>query len=228
MAPDAHDAGHGFGDDVSRDADPVTDAGHAAALRRTVLVVALLNAAYLVVELAVAASIGSVALAADAVDFFEDFAVNLLIFLALGWPLARRAAVGKAMAGIILLPAVAALVLAAVKMGDPEPPAAGALLWAAVGSLAVNAACVGLLSRFREQGGSMTRAAWLAARNDLIAGVVLIGLAGATALTASGWADIIVGLLLVLLNAGAAKEVWEAATEERLAAKALAGEFDDD
>ena len=70
--------------------------------------------------------------------------------------------------------------------------------------------------------------AQIAARNDLIAGVVLIALAGATALTASGWADIIVGLLLVVLNGSAAQEVWEAATEEELAAKALAGEFDDD
>ena len=61
-----------------------------------------------------------------------------------------------------------------------------------------------------------------------VAGVVLIGLAGATALTASGWADIIVGLLLVVLNGSAAKEVWEAATEESLAAKALAGDIDDD
>ncbi|GGK43453.1 cation transporter [Micrococcus flavus] len=197
-------------------------------LRTTVLTVALLNLAYMVVEIAVALSIRSVALVADSVDFFEDFAVNLLIFVALGWSLARRARVGKVMAGIIVLPAIAALVMAVVKIGDPEPPAAGALLWTAVGAILVNLVCVGLLSRFRADGGSLTAAAWLAARNDLIAGVVLIALAGATALTASGWADIIVGVLLVVLNGSAAKEVWEAATEEELAAKALAGEFDDD
>ncbi|MDY6054721.1 cation transporter [Micrococcus sp.] len=198
------------------------------ALRGTVLAVALLNAAYMVLELVVAVRIGSVALAADSVDFFEDFAVNLLIFVALGWSLRARAVAGRAMAGIIVLPALAALVMAVLKMGDPEPPAAGALLWTAVGAIAVNLVCVGLLSRFRADGGSLTRAAWLAARNDLIAGVVLIALAGATALTASGWADIVVGVLLVVLNGSAAKEVWEAATEEHLAAKALAGDFDDD
>ena len=60
------------------------------------------------------------------------------------------------------------------------------------------------------------------------AGVVLIALSGITVLTASGWADIIVGVLLVLLNGSAAKEIWEAATEEHLAAQALAGEVDDD
>ncbi len=204
------------------------DPGRVRALRTTVLTVALLNLAYMVVEIAVALSIRSVALVADSVDFFEDFAVNLLIFVALGWSLSRRARVGKVMAGIIVLPAVAALVMAVVKIGDPEPPEAGALLWTAVGAILVNLVCVGLLARYRADGGSLTTAAFLAARNDLIAGVVLIALAGATALTASGWADIVVGLLLVLLNGSAAKEVWEAATEEELAAQALAGEFDDD
>lgn len=204
------------------------DRRRARALRGTVLAVALLNGAYLVVEIILAVGIGSVALVADSVDFFEDFAVNLLIFVALGWSLARRARVGKVIAGIIVLPAIAALVMAVVKIGDPEPPAAGALLWTAVGAILVNLVCVGLLARYRSDGGSLTTAAFLAARNDLIAGVVLIALAGATALTASGWADIIVGLLLVVLNGSAAQEVWEAATEEELAAKALAGEFDDD
>ena len=100
------------------------------ALRGTVLAVALLNGAYLVVEIILALGIGSVALVADSVDFFEDFAVNLLIFVALGWTAARQAVIGKVMAGIIVLPAVAALVMAATKIGDPEPPAAGVLLGA--------------------------------------------------------------------------------------------------
>lgn len=207
---------------------PASAAGRVRALRRTVLTVALLNAAYLVVELVVALDIRSAALVADSVDFFEDFAVNLLIAIALGWSLHRRAVVGKIMAGVIVLPAIAALVMAAVKIGQPDPPDPGALVWTGIGSLAVNLVCVGLLSRVRADGGSLTAAAWLAARNDLIAGVVLIVLSGVTALTASGWADIVVGVLLVALNGSAAKEVWEAATEEQLAAKALAGELDDD
>ena len=100
------------------------DRRRARALRGTVLAVALLNGAYLVVEIILALGIGSVALVADSVDFFEDFAVNLLIFVALGWTAARQAVIGKVMAGIIVLPAVAALVMAATKIGDPEPPAA--------------------------------------------------------------------------------------------------------
>ena len=63
-------------------------------LRRVVLVVAGLNLAYFLVEVAVALAIGSVSLLADSVDFLEDTSVNLLIALALGWPLPRRALVG--------------------------------------------------------------------------------------------------------------------------------------
>jgi Co/Zn/Cd efflux system component len=49
-------------------------------------------------------------------------------------------------------------------------------------------------------------------------------MAGITAWTASGWPDIVLGLVIIALGVTAAKEVWELATEERLAAKALAGE----
>ena len=57
-------------------------------LRRIVLVVAALNLSYFFVEFTVALVAGSVSLLADSVDFLEDTAINLLIFLALGWPLA--------------------------------------------------------------------------------------------------------------------------------------------
>ncbi|WP_298711509.1 cation transporter [Micrococcus sp. 2A] len=203
-------------------------ADRARALRGVVLAVALLNLAYMVVELVVAAQVRSVALVADSVDFFEDFAVNLLIFLALGWSLARRAAVGKVLAGIIVLPAVAALVMAVLKAGDPEPPDPGLLMLTAGGSIAVNVVCTLVLVRFRADGGSLTTAAYLAARNDVIAGVAILALGAVTLWTGSGWPDIVLGLFIVALNLSAAKEVWEAATEEQLAAKALAGEFDDD
>jgi Co/Zn/Cd efflux system component len=68
------------------------DAGR---LRRIVLVVAMLNLSYFFVEFAVALVAGSVSLLADSVDFLEDTAINLLIFLAVGWPLARRATMGR-------------------------------------------------------------------------------------------------------------------------------------
>lgn len=197
-------------------------------LRRTLIWVVALNLGYFFVEAAIALMIGSVSLFADSVDFLEDTAVNSLILLALGWPLARRARVGKLMAVIICAPAVAALVMAIIKFQDPEAPDFLSLLLTAGGAIVVNTICAWLLARYRDDHGSLTTAAFLAARNDVIANAAIIAMAFVTLATQSGWPDIILGLLIVALNLGAAKEVWEAATEEELAAKALAGDFDDD
>ncbi|HWT50691.1 MAG TPA: cation transporter, partial [Caulobacter sp.] len=79
------------------------------AFRSAVRLVALLNLAYFAVEMAVALRIGSVSLLADSADFFEDAAVNFLIFAALGWSASRRARVGGVLAAILLAPAVAFL-----------------------------------------------------------------------------------------------------------------------
>ena len=82
---------------------------HNDALRRVVIIVALLNMAYFGVEFAVGLAIGSVSLFADSVDFLEDASVNLLIALALGWQPRNRARLGMVLAAILLAPAVAGL-----------------------------------------------------------------------------------------------------------------------
>lgn len=194
---------------------PMAEAARNEALRRVVLLVAFLNLAYFGVEFAVARSIGSVSLLADSIDFLEDASVNLLIALALGWSLAARSRVGMLMAVVLLLPGLATLWMAWQKFNAPLPPAAWALSAAALGALAVNLSCAALLARFRQQGGSLTRAAFLSARNDAYANLAIIGAAAATWFTASGWPDLIVGLGIAAMNADAAWEVWEAARQEQ-------------
>ena len=198
-------------------------------LGKAVLIVAALNLAYFFVEATVALAIGSVALLADSVDFLEDTAVNLLFFVALGWPLARRATMGKVMAVIILIPAIAALVQAIVKFRTPDAPDPMSLILTAGGAVVVNTICALILLRHRDHGGSLTKAAWLAARNDVIVnlGIIIVGVITLT-LIQNGWPDLILGVGIAFLNVRAATEVWELAEEENLAAKALAGEVDDD
>jgi Co/Zn/Cd efflux system component len=192
----------------------------AAALRRAVRLVALLNLGYFGVEFAVAAAIGSVALFADSVDFLEDASVNLLILVALGWSARRRASVGMLLAGILLVPGLATLWTAWAKFGAPLPPEPVTLTLAGAGALAVNLACALLLARHRHGGGSLTRAAFLSARNDAAANVAIIAAGLATAATLSPWPDLVVGLGIALMNADAAREVWEAARRERREAAA--------
>jgi len=193
-------------------------------LRRAVLVVAGLNLAYFFVEFAVALSIGSVSLFADSVDFLEDTAINVLIFIALGWSLHRQAIAGKVMAVIIVVPALSAAWEAFSTIGDPVPPSPTALILTAGGAALVNLACALVLARFRRHDSSMARAAFLSARNDVVVNVAIIAMGVLTLWTASGWPDLILGVIIIVLNLSAAKVVWETAEEERLAAKAMAGE----
>ena len=186
-----------------------------ADLRCTVLAVAVLNLAYFGVEFAVAVSIGSVSLFAESVDFLEDTLVNLLIFFALAWSATTRARVGMGMAAILLVPALALLWSLWGKFAHPVPPEPVALSLTGLGALVVNLTCAFLLVRFKSHSGSLTRAAFLSARNDAVANVAIIGAGLVTAfLWPSAWPDIVVGLGIAVMNIGAAREVWEAAREE--------------
>ena len=92
------------------------------------------------------------------------------------------------------------------------------------GAAVVNLVCALVLARFRGAGGSMVTGAFLSARNDVLVNVAIIVVGVLTALTMSGWPDIVLGVGIVVLNVRAAREVWELAHEEHLAARALAGE----
>jgi Co/Zn/Cd efflux system component len=184
-------------------------------LRLTVALVAGLNLAAFGGEALVALAIGSVALLADSLDFLEDSSINFLILLGLGWGVFARARLGKALALMILLPGLATLWMAWSKLLDPAAPDPLALTLTAGAALLVNLLAALLISRHRHGGGALTRAAFLSARNDVAANalVILAGLVTAF-LWRSGWPDLGAGLVIAALNAGAAREVWEAATEE--------------
>ncbi|CAN5314106.1 cation diffusion facilitator family transporter [soil metagenome] len=185
--------------------------------RRTVLVVAILNLAYFGIEVTVALTIGSVSLFADSVDFLEDASINVLIFFATTWSLRRQSTVGSVLAIVILVPALATIAIAVQKILDPVPPAVLPLSLAALGALVVNVTCAALLVRHRHTNGSMAKAAWLSARNDAFANIAIILVAVATIWVRTGWIDIAVGVAIGLLNADAARAVWRAARDERLA-----------
>jgi Co/Zn/Cd efflux system component len=193
-------------------------------LRRTVLLVAGLNFAYFFVEAGVALTIGSVSLLADSVDFLEDTAINLLIAAAFAWPLHRRALAGRAMTLVILVPAATAAVAALRKAADPAPPDAVLLVVTAGGAAAVNLVAALVVSRVRHAGGSLTAAAFLSARNDVVVNLAIIAMGLVTAATGSGWPDIVLGVVIGGIAAHAAREVWQLAAEESLAARAIAGE----
>jgi len=186
----------------------------AVGLRRVILLVAILNLAYFGIEFAVAVAIGSVALFADSIDFLEDASVNLLILLALAWSAPQKARVGMALAGILLVPGAATLWTAWHKFLLPVPPAPVPLSLTGAGALAVNLWCALMLTRYRHHAGSLTRAAFLSARNDAMANVAIVAAGLTTMFVRSAWPDLIVGLGIALMNADAAREIYATARAE--------------
>lgn len=197
-------------------------------IRRAVLVVALLNLGYFFVEFIVAASIGSAALFADSADFLEDTAINLLVFFAVAGPAPRRRVVGGVLALLILIPAVAALGVVIYKIMNPVAPSPEGLTLTAVGALIVNVVCAIILLRVRHTGSSLTTGAWLAARNDALANVLIIAAGLLTFIWSTAWFDIIAGAVIAAVNFSAFKEVWEESREEHDSVEEAFAEMDDD
>jgi Co/Zn/Cd efflux system component len=189
-------------------------------LRSAVLFVCAANLGYFFVEFGIAIAISSVALFADSIDFLEDASVNFLILLALGWSIIARARVGMVLAALLLIPGLATLWMAWNKFLSPVPPAAVSLSLTALGAMAVNFCCSLVLARHRKHGGSLAKAAFLSARNDVVANAAIIVAGALTAYLSSAWPDLITGLGIAALNAGAAREVWEAARSEHREASA--------
>ncbi|KQP06607.1 cobalt transporter [Methylobacterium sp. Leaf99] len=193
----------------------------APALRPVVARVAGLNLGSFGIEIAVALAIGSIALIADSLDFLEDAAINLLIFAGIGWSVRNRARLGMVLAGILVIPGLATAYAAYEKFSDLTPPAPLALTLTGLAALAVNLACAAMLARHRDGGGSLTRAAYLSARNDAYANLAIIAAGLLTALTLSPWPDLVAAAGIAILNADSAGDILRAARAEWRAANAI-------
>ena len=188
-------------------------------LRTAVRTVALVNLAYFFVEFSVAENIGSVSLFADSIDFLEDAAVNFLIVSALTWTAKYRAIVGMILSGVLLIPTFAFLWTIWIKFNSPVVPNPLLLSGTGLVALMINLGCAFLLAKFRNHVGSLTRAAFLSARNDAFANIAIVGAGLVTLQWSSVWPDIIVGVGIAYMNVDAAKAIWKAAKEEQLSAK---------
>jgi Co/Zn/Cd efflux system component len=160
-----------------------------------------------------------VSLFADSIDFLENASVNCLILVALAWSARWRARVGMALSGILLAPGLATLWTAWEKFMALVLPQPLALSLTGAGALAINLTCAFVLAGYRHHRGSLTKAAFLSARNDVLANVAIIAAGLLTAHTLSVWPDLIVGLGIAAINADAARKVLAAAKKEHLTAE---------
>jgi Co/Zn/Cd efflux system component len=183
-------------------------------LRKTVLVVAVLNLIYFVVEFYFGHLYNSVSLVGDSVDFLEDASINILIALATGWSLKRRQQTSYLLAILLLVPGIAFLWNAIHQLLSPETPQGRGMGVVGLGALVVNLTCAFLSAKHRKEQGGLVMAAFYSARNDALANVAIITAGVITLFYPSILPDLLIGFLIFIMNADAAKEVISAARRE--------------
>ena len=182
--------------------------------KKAVLLVAALNLLYFFIEFIAALNIRSVSLLADSIDFIEDASINFLIFFAISLTLAKRAKVSIILSIIMLLPGLTALWAVWQQVLYQEPPRAMELSLVAFGALIVNFLCTFILIRFKNFKGSLTRGAFLSARNDVLANIAIILTGIITFFYPSIWPDIIVGIFIAYIRTESALEIFNRAMKE--------------
>jgi Co/Zn/Cd efflux system component len=182
--------------------------------KKAVFFVAILNLLYFFVEFIVALNIRSVSLLADSIDFIEDASINFLIFFAVSLTTVKKARISILLSIIMLLPGITALWAIWQQIIHQEPPAPVELSTVAFGALIINCLCTLILMKFRNYSGSLTKAAFLSARNDAFANIAIILTGIITILYPSIWPDIVVGLFIAYIRAESALVIFKNATKE--------------
>ena len=187
--------------------------------KKAVFLVAVLNLLYFFIEFIAALNIRSVSLLADSIDFIEDASINFLIFFAISLTLAKKAKVSIILSIIMLLPALTALWAIWQQVLYQEPPRPLELSLVAFGALIVNCLCTFILIRFKNFSGSLTRGAFLSARNDALANIAIILTGIITFFYPSIWPDIVVGIFIAYIRAESALEIFNKAMKELILSK---------
>jgi len=181
--------------------------------RKALWVALVLNAVMFVVELGASWASDSVALLADAIDFFGDagnYAISLAV-VGMSLTVRSRAALFKAACmgafGVFVL----GKALWNLRIGvAPEPLTMGAVGFAA---LAVNAAVALMLYRFRTGDANM-RSVWICSRNDALGNVAVMLAALGVFGTGTAWPDLVVAAAMGVLALTGSWTVLRQAREE--------------
>ena len=166
--------------------------------RRVLQAVLAINATMFAVEFGAGVVAGSAALMADAVDMLGDALVYGLSIYALTRSARWKGGAALAKGVFILAFGVGIIVDVAIKLRSGVPPSSGLMLAFGALALAANLVCLRLLWRFRGHDVNMA-STFECSRNDVVSNVGVLVAAGAVALLASPWPDIIVGCGIAVL-----------------------------
>ena len=187
--------------------------GRDAGYRRVLWAVIAANATMFAVEISAGALAGSQALKADALDFLGDALTYGLSLAAIGWQLAWRSRVALVKGASLLAMGLWVFGSTLWLAFGPGLPRAEVMGLVGLLALATNLGSVLLLMRYRE-GDANVRSVWLCSRNDAIGNVAVILAAGAVALTATPWPDLLVAALMSGLFLSSAVQIFRRAVAE--------------
>jgi len=178
--------------------------------RRLLWAVLCINGAMFLVELIAGIAASSTALLADSVDMLGDAIVYGVSLYVVARGAVWQARVARLKGLIMAAFGVGVLAQVVTKLLHGLHPNAETM--GVVGSLALaaNTVCLVMLWRRRHDDVNM-RSAWMCSLNDVAgnAGVIVAG--AAVALTASGWPDILVGLMIAGMFCASATHIIRAA-----------------
>jgi Co/Zn/Cd efflux system component len=194
-------------------AERQSDAHPPTPYRRALFIAAGLNLLMMFVEIGGALYANSIALIADAIDFYEDSMTYLLAAALIGLGARPRALFGASTAFLMTVPSLWIAWKTVQQMMEGLPP--DPLPMGAIGllALAVNVYCAFLLLPHRK-GDSAHRSVWLSSRNDAISNVSIVLAAAVTAFWPTVWPDAVVGLGIAAINLHAAALIFILAWRE--------------
>ena len=167
-------------------------------LRRVLYLALIINAAMFVIEIIASHKSDSLALQADALDFFGDAANYAISLFVLGASIQTRAKASlvKALSMVIFgLWVIVQAIHNAVYGAQPEPFTMGAI---GVLALLANLSVAAMLFRYRG-GDSNLQSVWLCSRNDAFGNILVVIAAVGVFSSSSHWPDIVVASVVASL-----------------------------
>jgi cation diffusion facilitator family transporter len=193
-------------------------------LFRRILWFALLsNLVMFVVEIIASFTSGSVALQADALDFFGDSVNYGISLFVLGMALSTRAKAAIFKGATMAVFGFWVIGSAIYRSSIGTVPDATTMGVVGLLALLVNVTVALMLFRYRS-GDSNMRSIWLCSRNDALGNIAVMLAAGGVFATATGWPDIFVAALVAALSISAAIAVLRQAVTELRSEQALSVE----
>lgn len=187
--------------------------GASPAFKRALWAVIAINGIMFLVEM-VAGQLGhSVALQADALDFFGDTFTYALSLFVIGMSVRRRASAALFKGATLLAMGAFILGTAIYRVFYVAEPEAIVMSSIALLALAANVASVLILVSFKD-GDSNVRSVWLCSRNDAIGNVAVLAAGGLVALTGTRWPDLAVAMIMAGLFTWSATQILSQALHE--------------